>query len=366
MSASYTTCRQLRAELGYVPLRPAIEAVRLDSGMSFSHAALPRFVAAMNHAPEARLRIAADARDGDPEADLLLHWMRAEGLNAPPYRELSDESATRLQAELAKDPQGFLWRADRPYPCSAGPHHWGFDPRWIAQRLEVSQGRLAQFRRKRRSSVAVLVGNGPSLNQTNLDALRDQDVYVTNYALENPALKSLARGVAVTNYFVASQAPELFGMFEGWKAFPVWLSHVLPDSPNTLWLPAVGGDLFFGKDPMQAVAWHSTVSYFWLQLLFFAGYQKIVLVGFDNSYTQPAGVKEGDLIVQETADKNHFDTSYFQGKTWQAADPDRMAQTYRLARDVYRASGREIVNATVGGQLEVFAREDLQTALRLS
>jgi hypothetical protein len=339
-----------------------VEAV-LARGASDADSALIALCAAMNHAPGARAAINEDAGSGDPEARLLAEWMAANGLCAAPVRPLPPRLAQRLHRTLESDPTGFLAAGDRPWPCSAGPEHLGFAPGWVASLLARTGPRLARFVAERRSDTAVLVGNGPSLHATPLAALERQDVYVTNYALEHATLNRLARGVAVTNRFVAAQAPELFGLFAGWSAYPVWLSDLVPDSGTTLWLPAVGGPLYFAEAPLRAIAWHSTVSYFWMQLLHHAGYRRIVLVGFDNHYVQPPGAREGDLLELGQDDPNHFDTGYFRNKTWQAADTERMAQTYALARKVVEAAGGTIVNATVGGRLEVFPRQPLEAAL---
>lgn len=354
-------CRYIRRKRGYVPLAE-LARLRPSDGPEAAPS-LVSLCAAMNHAQEARRRIAEDASAGDDEARLLAQWMEAQGLRAAPCRRLPNGFAQALQTELERDPAAFLARADRPYPCSAGPYHWGFDPHWISALLARTRDRFARFCSERRGDTAVLVGNGPSLRHTDLDLLHGQDVYVTNYALEHAGLREPARGVAVTNYFVAAQAPELFGSFDRWKAFPAWLSHVLPDDPGTLWFPALGGELFFAEDPFRAVAWHSTVSFFWMQLLFHAGYRKLVLIGFDNSYIQPPDAREGDLLDLREDDRNHFDPNYFRNKTWQAADPGRMAETYRLSRRVFEEAGGEIVNATVGGALEVFPRQTLRAAL---
>lgn len=364
LDPTFEHCRRVRQMRGYVPLADLVASLPLSVAGNDGGEALTGFCAAMNHAATARARIAEDAAAGDADARLLAQWMAARGLAAPPCRPLPAGYVHPLHAALEADPGGFLDRADRPYPCSAGRQHWGFDPHWIRNRLALSARRFARFTQARTSDTAVLVGNGPSLRDTDLSLLQGHDVYVTNYALEHPTLRPLARGVAVTNYFVADQAPELFGLFDRWKAYPVWLSHVLPDSPDTLWFPAMGGTLFFAQDPLRAIAWHSTVSFFWMQILFHAGYRKLVLIGFDNSYVQPEGLREGDLIEQRQDDPNHFDPGYFRGKTWQAADPGRMSETYALARRVYEDDGREIVNATVGGKLEVFERQKLAEALR--
>ena len=69
--------------------------------------------------------------------------------------------------------------------------------------------------------------------------------------------------------------------------------------------------------------------------------------------------------MSNSDDPNHFHPDYFgKGKTWKDPKLDRVLLNYRLAHDVYRATGREIVNATVGGNLDVFPRLDLAAALR--
>ena len=89
----------------------------------------------------------------------------------------------------------------------------------------------------------------------------------------------------------------------------------------------------------------------------------MVLVGFDHKYSQPEGTQEGDIIFSEGEDPNHFLSSYFRGRQWQGANVERMEEMYRLAYAIFQANGREIVNATVGGNLELFPRKALAEAL---
>ncbi len=42
---------------------------------------------------------------------------------------------------------------------------------------------------------------------------------------------------------------------------------------------------------------------------------------------------------------------------------DRVLVNYHLADEVYRATGREIINATVGGKLDLFPRMPLSEAI---
>ena len=265
---------------------------------------------------------------------------------------------------MLSNPTAYLARAEQPYPYSVNDQHWGFDIEWVNRLLDRGRARLERFAAARGGDVAVLVGNGPSLKQTDLTLLQGQDVYISNYAVNHPTLSSVARGVAVSNYFVAEQAPEVFFDLPFWRVLPVGLSHVLEDNEKTIWLNALGGPLFFSRTPQTHIAWHATVTYFWLQVLLAAGYRKVLLIGVDNSYRQPEAVREGTLLRQADDDENHFDPGYFRGKLWQAADTDHMARTYELAKSAFEFAGAEIVNCTVGGALETFRRAPLEQEVR--
>ncbi len=250
-----------------------------------------------------------------------------------------------------------------PYPFLMGGEPLAHHPASIKAALDRSLPLYRQFVSERTSDTAVLVGNGPSLLKTDMSALEGQDVYITNYAVKNAELAKHAKAVAVSNYLVAEQDPAAFRELNVWKVFPVWLSHILPPDPQTIYLNAQGGELRFSTDVTSHVFWHSTVSFFWLQILYSAGYRKVCMIGFDNTYQQPRNLREGDIVEQKADDANHFDASYFKGKKWQAADTGKMAETYEISRKTYEADGREIVNCTVGGALEVFRRGDLAEEL---
>ena len=100
-----------------------------------------------------------------------------------------------------------------------------------------------------------------------------------------------------------------------------------------------------------------------MQMAYALGFKKVLLIGVDNSYVQPDSVKEGDVIDQTEDDLNHFDPSYFRGKKWQAADTGNMSDMYVLSKEAFEADGREIVNCTVGGKLELFRRSSLKKEL---
>ena len=356
-------CQALWQAQGYVGLPALFQAAGALPGEGAPDAVARRLCLAFNGAQAAQTLIDKAAQRGDADAANLAAWMGAQDLTARPSRPLAQAQVAELEAQLLKDPQGYVDRADLPYPLSFAERHIGFDPLWTRARLQRGRDRFEAFAGSRRSDTAILVGNGPSLNQIDFDLLRGQDVYISNYAIRHPDLRRLARGVAVSNLLVAEQEPHVFQTTNLWKFHPVWLGHVLGDSAQTVWLNALGGPLFFSPQVRAQIAWHATVTFLWLQLLYSAGYRRVLLIGVDNAYKQAKTAREGDILQQDEDDPNHFDPAYFKGKVWQAADTDHMAASYALAGEYYAADGREIVNCTVGGTLEMFRRMPLQDAL---
>ena len=236
-----------------------------------------------------------------------------------------------------------------------------FETNWYDAAIRRSQQRLIELSRFRRD-VCVIVGNGPSLQKTNLDLLKNADVIISNFATMHPQLAECASILTVTNDLVATQGAVDFNATKTAKVFPFWLANSINETSETAFVPATVEPIF-NTELNGIFSWRSTVSYFNMQLAYALGYRKVLLVGFDHSYAQPRGMKEGDLIEQMKDDENHFDPRYFKGKTWQAADTTNMEKMYQLAKTAYEADGRDILNCTEGGKLEVFRRESLENQL---
>lgn len=368
---SLDICRAQWDRLGYVPLPAIFQAAGRLAGAAPVEAVARRLLLAFNGSATSLRACRAAAGRGDVEATILEGHMAREGQDQLPMEPLAPGHFAALERQLAADPAGFSDAGPAEfYPHKVGMQACGFRLDQLRERLAGSRRRFDSFVAARGADTAILVGNGPSLRQMDFAQFRGQDVFLSNYAIRHPQLRALARGgigggggIAVSNELVATQEPYVFQLNDLWKFHPFWLGHVLRDTDRTIWLRALGGKLFFSTDVRRNIAWHSTVTFFWLQILYSAGYRKVLLVGVDNSYVQSATAREGDLIRQDGDDPNHFDPGYFRGKVWQAADTGRMEQTYVLAKAAYEADGREIVNCGIGGRLELFRRAPLAQEL---
>lgn len=346
-------------------LRDLAEVIDLPGSF---HDIFDRLVLAFNGSTRSRSAIEKAMRQKDPHIIALKQHLVDLGAWSAPYSSISSSSYQTLKATIAEEGRFNPYSTKaKLYPYYQPGLTVGYDIDWVKSALKKARDRFHDFQQDRTSDTAILVGNGPSLNRVDFDLFKGRDVFISNYAIKHPDLRAVAKGVAVTNYLVAEQEPFLFGLDPGiWKFFPFWLRHTLHPDDRTILLNAEGGDLFFSKDVLESVAWHSTVSFFWLQLLYSAGYERVLMTGFDNTYKQSSTAKEGDLVDQKEDDPNHFDPTYFKGKQWQAADTEKMEDTYLLSKQKYEESGRDLVNCTVGGALEVLRRAPLESELKLA
>ena len=63
---------------------------------------------------------------------------------------------------------------------TVGPRRWAFDAKWKAEQIAKTHEFFRDRIANRRSETCVIVGNGPSLNKTDLSLLQGQDVIVSN------------------------------------------------------------------------------------------------------------------------------------------------------------------------------------------
>ena len=120
-------------------------------------------------------------------------------------------------------------------------------------------------------------------------------------------------------------------------------------------------------DMNQGLIMPFTVSINMIEAAVWMGFANIILIGCDTDYVVPDNViaegpevnGEKSLLTSTGDDPNHFHPDYFgKGRKWHQPHAERMMQHYAWARDAFMPRSVNIVNATVGGKLEVFPRVD--------
>jgi len=118
----------------------------------------------------------------------------------------------------------------------------------------------------------------------------------------------------------------------------------------------------FARDCSMSVYQGYTVTYVALQLAFHMGFERVALVGCDHNFAVKGAANK--VAVAAGKDESHFDPNYFSnGVSWHLPDLFQSEVSYEMARQVFAASGRLVVNATEGGALKIYPRMTLQDFL---
>jgi hypothetical protein len=234
--------------------------------------------------------------------------------------------------------------------------------------ITANEERLVSFKGRHEGRRAFIIGNGPSLNRCDLSPLQSEITFGVNAIfLHREAMGFLPTYYVVEDEFVAEDRADEINQLTGpCKFFGNYLNYCIRNQPDIVWLnlrmnyePSADFPRF-SRNAARMVWVGGTVTYVCLQLAYYMGFTEVYLIGFDHSYKIPtdAEIEDGG-ILSRSDDPNHFNPAYF-GKGYRWHDPrvERMEQAFHRAKDVYFANGRRILNATIGGRLEVFERVD--------
>ncbi len=226
-------------------------------------------------------------------------------------------------------------------------------------------GQLGQFKDKHKGQDCFIIGNGPSLKNMDLSPLRDYHTFGQNkiFLLFDKVDLNLSYLVSVNKLVIEQSARE----FEAMKC-PVFLSYtaakgVVDELPHIQRLHTMNLWSFY-EDISQPICEGNTVTYVSLQIAYYMGFSRVFLIGVDHSFKQ-AG-QSHEVQVYKGDDENHFHPDYFKGQQWQLADVYGSEVSYHMANYYYKKDGRQILDATVGGKLDVFPKIDFEEALRLA
>ena len=223
---------------------------------------------------------------------------------------------------------------------------------------------LKQFKDIHKGEGCFIIGNGPSLNQTNLKELKHYHTFGLNkiHLMQKKVDLNLSYHVCVNPYVIEQSAEQ----FKSLKC-PSFISYQaslrkITSYPN-LYFILTGGPYTFQKDLLQPICEGYTVTYVAMQIAFYMGFSQVFLIGVDHSFK--ATGKPNELQTLKGDDPNHFAPNYFGNQQWNLPDLEASELSYHLARFFYNRDGRQIYDATVGGKLDIFPKITLEQALEM-
>lgn len=229
------------------------------------------------------------------------------------------------------------------------------------------------FYRRHPGQRCFILGNGPSLNRIDIECLREEVTFGVNsiflmtgtdgfrptyYVVEDNLvfsenIEAIDAYTGVTRILPREYAEKLSSR-DGCYVFEMDASFYSKRDPTRYAVPQ------FNATPEPRFYCGQSVTYINLQLAYYMGFAEVILVGMDFCYSKPKTHEQsGNHIHSHGDDPNHFHKDYFgAGKTWKDPRLGRVLRSYVRAKFEFESVARRILNATPGGELELFPRVD--------
>jgi hypothetical protein len=237
-------------------------------------------------------------------------------------------------------------------------------PDSISYRLEAGPGSsnfdlIRSMQDVHRGERCFILGNGPSLARMDLGLLRGQPSIGLNRIFllfkQQPFRPTY---YVCMNGLVLEQSADSIRQLDMPRFLNWRYRHLFSGDGPSIYLLESFMSVFSGN--LTSGVWGgATVTFVALQVAFHLGFEDVVLIGVDHRYS--ATGTPHTTVEEQGPDPDHFAADYFPpGFKWQLPDLRTSEIAYRMARQAYEAAGRRIVDATPGGDLQVFDKVDFR------
>lgn len=249
-----------------------------------------------------------------------------------------------------------LWRRALEVPHSLAWNMGGPIVRANHERIKTCKGRHAEER-------CFILGNGPSLRLMDLSPLANE----ITFGLNRINLLFEEMGYETTYYvcmneLVLEQTAGSISKITSPKFLNWNRRQLFSDDPSIKYLKQ-SFRKHFSRDLTKGIWFGSTVTFAAIEIAYYMGFSNVFLIGVDHAYAKRDTPHK--VVVADGDDPNHFEAEYFPtGFRWQIPDLTTSEIAFQMAKEAFETEGREILDATVGGRLEVFQKSDYWDILR--
>ena len=240
-----------------------------------------------------------------------------------------------------------------------------------ALKSEPKNNSLKRFKNIHRGERVVLVCNGPSLNKTDFNLIKNERIIGLNkihLGLERFGFTP-DYIVAINNLVIEQSLQDLIKI-DCPKFIMNHPGQRLIEDANINLITRIhgpragkrGDGINFSTDLSKGFIGGNTVTYTALQIAFYMGFSKVIIVGMDHNFYYDGKANQENLL--SGADRNHFDPSYFGNMLWQNPDLGASEDAYKCAKDIYEKYGRQIIDSTVDGKCNIFRKKSLKETLK--
>lgn len=235
----------------------------------------------------------------------------------------------------------------------------------LATAARQNRAALRGLKDRHRGETCVIICNGPSLNRTDLQRVRDlPSIGMNRSYLMFEQWGFVPTYFAVTAQHVIEQFAEDIRRLPMPKFVNASYRSRFTDDRDCFYL-RIPPRLIqaFGADLAQPISSGGTVTYAALQVAYHLGFAKVIIIGMDHRFAAQ-GTPNATEVRRSDVDRDHMHPDYFpKGTKWELPDLRRSEIAYRFARQAYEAAGRRIIDTTVDGACTVFEKMALEDAL---
>lgn len=243
---------------------------------------------------------------------------------------------------------------------------------------------LASIKNKHKGKRCFIIGNGPSLQISDLTKMADNnDITIASNKIYLAFKETKWRPTYYTvgDLLVAENNYNKIKELDQLKLFPIFMKDIIGDSKHHnyngehLYFNPLSPKFqnenyyipYFSSDALIGFYIGETVTNLNIQLAYYLGCNPIYLIGIDGSYHYPSSTTKhsvyGEVFVNFN-EMNHFHKEYRQqGETWSIPKPAYHEIDYQCCRNFLEKRNVTILNASRCSYVKTFDRIDLDSIL---
>jgi hypothetical protein len=244
----------------------------------------------------------------------------------------------------------------------------------VEQVVPGNRSRLSALKDTHKGERCFVIGNGPSLKVADLDLLKENGIFSfaskrISAIFEHTQWRPDVWGVSDLDFI--SLYHEEMSELEGFIKLAPCQSILNLNLPirEAIYYPFIQMDrtpCWFNQDVTRGVHFWGTITCKLINFAVYMGFTEIYLLGVDNSY--PVKKDEDGRFTLDPSKDAHFDKNYYKNEkeTKKAfSNIDDFEKSYQYMQQAYKdvkwfcdSLGVKVINATRGGELEIYPRTD--------
>lgn len=214
---------------------------------------------------------------------------------------------------------------------------------------------------KFKSRPMLIVGNGPSLNNTPLDRIKEDIVSIgmnkINLLYETSSWRPDI--IVCVNGLVIRQNKDYFNKTEAVLIVPVKAFYLGVKPRANIIYVNLKDEEKVEINIEKYVSIGCTVTFTALQIAAYLNPKSVSIVGVDHSFVYDKGV-DHEIKKLEGDDVNHFSKDYFKNHYWGIPNLKGSEKLYQLSKDYFQSQDIPIKDYTVNGKLRIFEKADIE------